>query len=57
MAGLGTGMVITEINHQQVKSAEDFHKALGDKALEKGVLLLVHSAQGSRFVVIRVASE
>ena len=57
MAGLGTGMVIIEANRQPVKSVDDFRKAMGSKPLDKGVLLLVRSAEGSRFVVIRVESE
>ena len=36
---------------------EDFSKALGAKSLEKGVLLLVRAAEGSRFVVIGAESE
>ena len=57
MAGLGTGMVITEANRQPVKSVDAFRRALGGKSLEKGLLLLVRTTEGSRFVVIRVESE
>ena len=57
MAGLGTGMVITEANRQPVTSVDAFRKALGGKPLEKGLLLLVRTAEGSRFVVIRAESE
>ena len=53
LAGLTSGMVITEANRQPVKSVEDFRKALGNRPLDKGLLLLVRSAEGSRFVVIR----
>ncbi len=56
LAGLTTGMVITEVNRQPVKTVDDFRKALDAKPLDKGVLLLVRSAEGSRFVVIRVES-
>ena len=56
MAGLTTGMVITEVNRQAVNNSEDFHKALASKSLDQGVLLLVRTAEGSRFVVIRVES-
>ncbi len=56
MAGLATGMVITEVNRQAVKTVDDFRKALDARPLDKGVLLLVRSADGSRFVVIRVES-
>jgi serine protease Do len=51
-AGLTTGMVILEVNRKPVKTAEDLSKALDEKSMEKGALLLVRSTQGSRFVVI-----
>jgi serine protease Do len=57
LAGLRSGMVITEADHQPVKTVEDFHKILEKRPLDKGVLLLVRSAEGSRFVVIQVQSE
>ncbi|MGA2253808.1 MAG: Do family serine endopeptidase [Thermoguttaceae bacterium] len=57
LAGLTSGVVITEANRQPVKSVADFRKALGAKSLEKGVLLLIRSAEGSRFVVIGPESE
>jgi serine protease Do len=57
LAGLSNGMVITEANRHPVKTIEDFRKALGNKPMEKGVLLLVRSAEGSRFVVIQVESK
>jgi len=56
LAGLSSGMVITEVNRQPVKTVADFRKALDAKPLDKGVLLLVRSTEGSRFVVIRVES-
>ena len=57
MAGLTTGMVITEANRLPIKTVDDLRKAMADRPLAKGVLLLVHSAEGSRFVVIRTAGE
>jgi serine protease Do len=57
LAGLAKGNVIIEANHKPVKSVADFRKALGNKSLEKGILLLVRSEEGSRFIVIRVESE
>jgi serine protease Do len=54
LKGLSTGMVIAEVNRHPVKTTADLQKALGDKPLQKGVLLLVRSGEGSRFVVIRV---
>jgi len=53
-AGLAKGMVIVEANRKPVKSTEDLRNALQQQSLDKGLLLLVQSAQGSRFVVIRV---
>ena len=57
MAGLATGMVITQANRQPVKSVADLRKALAAKPLEKGLLLLVQSPEGSRFVVLRAEAE
>ena len=56
-AGLTSGMVITEANRQAVNTVDDFRKALDTKSLKKGVLLLVRSAEGSRFVVVSPESE
>jgi serine protease Do len=53
MAGLDAGMVITQLNRKPVKSAEQFRKMLDTSSLKDGVLLLVRSEQGSRFVVLR----
>jgi serine protease Do len=52
-AGLAAGMVITEANRKPVRSVEDLRKALQSQSLEKGILLLLETSQGSRFVVIR----
>jgi serine protease Do len=57
LVGLSSGMVITEANRQPVSTVDDFRKALASKPLDKGVLLLVRSAEGSRFVVVRVESK
>jgi hypothetical protein len=46
-------MVITQLNRKPVKSAEQFRKMLDTSSLKDGVLLLVRSEQGSRFVVLR----
>ena len=43
MAGLTTGMVISEVDRQPVKTVEDFRKMLGSRPLDKGVLLLVRT--------------
>ncbi|WP_419581588.1 Do family serine endopeptidase [Stieleria magnilauensis] len=50
-AGLSPGIVVSQVNRQDVKSAADFEKVV--KADEDGtILLLVRNEQGSRFVVI-----
>jgi serine protease Do len=54
MAGLSPGMVITQTNRRAVDSVDDFRKALDSQSLEKGVLLLLSTPEGSRFVVIQV---
>jgi serine protease Do len=51
-AGLESGMVITQVNRHNVKSVDEFSAAMEKSHLDKGVLLLVRSAQGSRFVVL-----
>jgi serine protease Do len=52
-AGLASGTVIVGANRAAVKNVGDLSKALDEKSLAKGVLLLVRTAQGSRFLVIR----
>ncbi len=56
-AGLATGMIITEANRNTVKSVDDFRKALGQKPMEKGVLLLLRTPEGSRFVAIQEENQ
>jgi serine protease Do len=51
--GLTSGMVIAQVGRQAVNSVEEFEVALKNASLEKGVLLLVKSAEGSRFVVLK----
>jgi serine protease Do len=51
-AGLTTGMVITQADHKAVKTPDDLKAALSPAAMAKGVLLLVQTGQGSRFVVV-----
>ncbi|MGA2066359.1 MAG: Do family serine endopeptidase [Thermoguttaceae bacterium] len=57
LAGLAAGMVITEANHQPLRTVEDLRKALEGRPLDKGVLLLVRSSEGSRFVVLQTESK
>ncbi|MCE5301505.1 MAG: Do family serine endopeptidase [Planctomycetaceae bacterium] len=51
--GLAEGMVITQIDQKPVKSVDDFRTIMEKQSLAKGVLLLVRTSQGSRFVVIQ----
>jgi S1-C subfamily serine protease len=52
-AGLMSGAVIVEANRAAVKNVDDLSRALDEKSLAKGVLLLVRTAEGSRFLVLR----
>jgi serine protease Do len=52
-AGLAVGMVITEANRKSTKTVEDLRAILDSEPLSKGILLLVQSSDGARFVVIR----
>ncbi|MBC8876465.1 MAG: Do family serine endopeptidase [Planctomycetes bacterium] len=51
-AGLQSGMVITEVNRHPVKAPADIAKAISG-ADSSSILLLVRSAEGSRFVVVQ----
>jgi serine protease Do len=52
-AGLGESMVIAQVNRKPVKSVDEFEAAVKGADLSKGVLLLVRTAEGSRFVVLK----
>jgi serine protease Do len=52
-AGLAPSMAIVQVGRQAVKNAADFEAEVKRADLEKGVLLLVRSSEGSRFVVLR----
>jgi len=54
-AGLTAGMVLTQVNRKPVGTVDDFQKALEERSLDEGVLLLVRTAKGGRFVVVRSA--
>lgn len=53
LAGLSSGMLISEVNRKPVKSVEDFRAVMTEKNLARGVLLLVRTERGTRFVVLR----
>lgn len=52
-AGLAPGMVITQVNRRAVGSVSEFRAAVESQPLENGTLLLVRTAAGSRFVVLK----
>jgi serine protease Do len=54
MVRLSPGTVIVGANRNPVRSVDDLKKAIESQPLDKGVLLLVRTAEGSQFVVIRV---
>jgi serine protease Do len=52
-AGLSTGMVIERIGQKSVHTVEQLEAAMKDVSLERGVLVLARTAEGSRFVVVK----
>jgi serine protease Do len=52
-AGLQPSMVITQVGRRSIKNVADFEAELKNASLDKGVLLLVRSSEGSRFVVLK----
>jgi serine protease Do len=52
-AGLAPSMAIVQVGRQAVKNVAEFEAEVNRAELDKGVLLLVRSSEGSRFVVIR----
>jgi serine protease Do len=52
-AGLSTGMVIERIGQKTVRTVAELEAAMKDVSLERGVLVLVRTAEGSRFVVVK----
>jgi len=54
-AGLEASMAIVQVGRQNVKSVEEFEAAIAKGSLDKGILILVKSAEGSRYVVLKSA--
>lgn len=55
-AGLAPGIVIREVNRHKVSSVADFEKVMAEHQKDdsaEGILLLVRSEKGSRFVVVK----
>ncbi|HEX4143293.1 MAG TPA: Do family serine endopeptidase [Pirellulales bacterium] len=55
--GLSEGMVILAVGKQSVKSVAEFRAAMKDESLDKGVLLLIRTRGGNRFMVLQQAAE
>ncbi len=51
-AGLKSGMVIEKVGTKRVKNVAEFSAAVKDLSVDKGILLLVRTPTGSRFVVV-----
>ena len=52
-AGLKTGDVIEKVGDAKVTNPDEFKTAIENSKLEDGILLLVHSDGGSKFVVLQ----
>ncbi|MGI8979273.1 MAG: Do family serine endopeptidase [Pirellulaceae bacterium] len=52
-AGLEAGMAIIQVGRKAVKTSAEFEVATKSADLKKGVLLLVRTAEGSHFLVLR----
>ena len=51
--GISQGMVIQELERQMVENIKDFKKIVNDIDLDKGILILVSSKNGSRYIFIQ----
>tara|TARA_B100001093_G_scaffold202160_1_gene194176 strand:+ start:473 stop:1885 length:1413 start_codon:yes stop_codon:yes gene_type:complete len=51
--GLRAGMMIVEMNRQSINSMADFQRGTRDISTEDGVLLLVRTPQGSRYLFLQ----
>ena len=51
--GLRAGMMIVEMNRQSINSMADFQRGTRDISTEDGVLLLVSTPQGSRYLFLQ----
>lgn len=51
-AGLSSGMIIEKVGNKRVTNVAEFSAAVKGLSVEKGILMLVRTPTGSRFVVI-----
>jgi len=52
-AGLREGMLIIKVGKNRVETVAQFKKAMDEESVESGVLLLVRTEQGNRYVVLQ----
>jgi len=52
-ADLAPSMVVTQVGRKPVKNVAEFEAEVKNASPDKGVLLLVRSAEGSRFIVLK----
>lgn len=52
-AGLVAGMVIERIGQKPIHTVSELEAAVKDTSLDRGVLVLVRTSEGSRFVVVK----
>ena len=52
-AGLTSGMVIAKVQQSPIKSTSDFRQAIQQANVNDGILILVRSESGSRFLVLK----
>ena len=53
LAGLRSGNIIEKVGDKRVTSPEEFRDAAKDLSVKKGVLLLIRSGAGARFILVR----
>ncbi|MGA2059243.1 MAG: Do family serine endopeptidase [Thermoguttaceae bacterium] len=52
-SGIRAGMIILLVEQKRVHSVAEFKAAMKDQSLEKGILLLVRTQSGNRFLLIK----
>jgi serine protease Do len=52
-SGIRKGMIILRVGQKTVHSVAEFKAAMKDESLEKGILLLVRTQSGNRFLVLK----
>jgi serine protease Do len=51
--GIREGMIILRVGQKPVRSAAEFKAAIKDESLDKGILLLVRTQSGNRFMLLK----